>query len=184
MRKEATMKHLITILLCAFIAFSVGCTRYIKPEKFDVSPELIPEFSGDNPMMVLIPENAEKEYLVEYADPQRSGTAKVYVDLNLLYKNAKELIEKELSEHQVPLSPEATKYLKFSITKVQWEVWAGGFSIGSYLEFDVETGDGYKQHYKVQDQSAVDVSRAVGGTVSRAVEKIFQDPEILAYIQK
>lgn len=184
MRKEATMKHLITILICVFIVFSVGCTRHIKPGKYDVNPDLIPDFSGDNSMMVLIPENAEKEYLVEYADPEKSGTAKVYVDLNELYKNAKELIEKEMLEHQVPLSPEATKYLKFSITKIQWEVWAGGFAIGSYLEFDVETGDGYKQHYKVQDQSSMDVSNAVGGTVSRAVEKIFQDHNILAYIQK
>ena len=30
----------------------------------------------------------------------------------------------------------------------------------------------------------LDVSRAIGGTVSRAVEKIFQDKEVLSYIEK
>ena len=37
---------------------------------------------------------------------------------------------------------------------------------------------------KVQDGSSVDISRAVGGAISRAVEKIFQDKEVLAYIEK
>jgi len=43
--------------------------------------------------------------------------------------------------------------------------WANGSIIGSYLEFDIETGDGYMRHYKVQDGSAMDVSRAVGGAI-------------------
>lgn len=170
------------IWLGLLLVISFGCTRHIKPDKFGVEDELIPDFSGDVAIIVLVPEDAEKEYLIEYTDPNKT-TAKVYVDLNDLYKNAKELIEEELTEHQVPLSPDAEKYLKFTITKVQWEIWAGGFSIGSYLDFDIETSNGYIQHYRVQDQSSMDVSRAVGGTVSRAVEKIFQDQNILEYIR-
>jgi len=53
----------------------------------------------------------------------------------------------------------------------------------SKAKFDIETGAGYKGHYRVQDGSSVGVSRAVGGTVSRAVEQIFQDKTILAYIE-
>jgi hypothetical protein len=110
--------------------------------------------------------------LIEFSGKQTTH-ADVYVDLNDLYNNAKELIEEVLVKHKVPLSPDSEKYLKFTISKVQWEVWATGFAMGSYLEFDIETGDGYKSHYRVQDQSGVNVSRAVGGTISRAVEKIF-----------
>ena len=62
------------------------------------------------------------------------------------------------------------------------EVWAGGFAIGSYLYFTIETGNGYKKNYRVQDQSGMDVGRAVSGTITRAVEKIFQDKGVLAYI--
>jgi hypothetical protein len=124
------------------------------------------------PIQVLVPKNAETKYLIEFSGKQTTH-ADVYVDLNDLYNNAKELIEEVLVKHKVPLSPDSEKYLKFTISKVQWEVWATGFAMGSYLEFDIETGDGYKSHYRVQDQSGVNVSRAVGGTISRAVEKIF-----------
>jgi hypothetical protein len=48
----------------------------------------------------------------------------------------------------------------------------------------VETGDGYKMSYTVQDGSAMDVNRSVGGAIARAVEKIFQDQRILDYIEK
>lgn len=177
------MKTTFNLMLIILIFLSFGCTRHIKPSKFDVYPEKIHSFKGDAPIKVIVPKAAEKEYLIEYAKPQQAS-GKVYVDLNDLYQIARELIEKELSGHQVPLSPDAEKYLKFTITKAQWEVWATGFSIGAYLDFDIETGDGYKQHYKVQDGSAMDVSRSVGGTVARAVEKIFQDKEVLAYIEK
>jgi len=100
-----------------------------------------------------------------------------------MHKNARELIEKELGNHGISAYPVSTKQLKFTITKVQWEPWAGGFSIGSYLYFDVETSAGYKVSYKVQDGSGMDVDRAIGGTVSRAVEKLFQDPEVIKFLE-
>ena len=177
------MKVFFKLMLILSLTLSFGCTRHIKTEKFDINPAEIQNFKSDTPIKVLVPENVEKEYLVEFTEPERTH-ANVYVDLNEMYKNAKELIEEEIVGHHVPLSPDAEKYLKFTITKVLWEVWAGGFSIGSYLEFDIETKDGYKGHYKVQDGSGMDVSRAIGGTISRAVEKIFQDKEVLSYIEK
>ena len=106
------------------------------------------------PIRVLVPKNAETKYLVEFSGKQTKH-ANVYADLNDLYKNAKELMEEVLVKYKVPLSPDSEKYLKFTISKVQWEVWAGGFSIGAYLEFDIETGDGYKMHYRVQDKKPI-----------------------------
>ena len=91
-------------------------------------------------------------------------------------------MEETLAKYKVPLSPNSEKYLKFTISKVQWEAWAWNLR-GAYLEFDIETGDGYKMHYRVQDQSGWDEARAVGGTTSRAVETIFQDEKIIAYIE-
>jgi len=171
------------ILIFIVIIGLFGCTRHIKPLKFDIDSNTIPDFHGKMPIAIIVPDSADKEYLVEYADPERKGTAKVYVDLNDLYKNAKELIEMELSKHDIAASPSAEKQIIFTITKAQWEIWAGGFAIGAYLEFDIETRDGYKAHYRVQDGSSMDVSRSVGGTVSRAVEKIFQDEQIIKYLE-
>lgn len=93
-------------------------------------------------------------------------------------------MEKELTGHKVPVSAEASKTITFTIKKLQWEVWAGGFSIGAYMDFLIETGDGYKAAYSVQDGSAMDITRSVGGVIARAVEKIFQDQEVMAYIEK
>jgi hypothetical protein len=160
----------------------LGCTKHIKPEKFDIDSSLLRPFKSSIPVQMLVPINAEAKYLVEFSGKQ-STHAEIFVDLNDLYNNAKELMEDVWIKRHIPVSSNAKKYLKFTITKIQWEVWAGGFSIGSYLEFDIETGDGYKKHYKVQDQSASGVERAVGGTISRAVETILQDEKIIAYIE-
>jgi hypothetical protein len=170
-------------LLVIYLIFT-GCTVHIKPEKFDIDPKFTRNLSGNTPIQVVVPNNSEQKflYLVEFSGAQ-TAHADVYVDLNDLHKNAKELIEEALVKSRVPLSTESAKFLKFTISKVQWEIWAGGFATGSYLEFDVETGDGYKRHFRVQDGSAAHVSRAVGGTISRAVEEIFQDEKILAYIK-
>lgn len=168
--------------LIAISILLIGCTVHIKPEKFDVDPKFTRGLSGHGPIRVVVPENAEPKYLVEYSGPQNTHT-NVFVDLNDLYRNAKELIEEILVKNHIGVSSDSPKLIKFTIAKVQWEIWAGGFSVGSYLEFDVETGDGYRRHCRVQDGSAVDVSRAVGGTISRAVEEIFQDEKIVAYIR-
>jgi hypothetical protein len=161
----------------------ISCTKYIKPEKFDLDLQVLKPLTSNVPIQVLVPKNAETKYLIENSGQYKEGHGTIYVDLNDLYKNAKELMEETLVKYKVPLSLNAEKYLKFTITKVQWEIWAGGFSTGAYLEFDIETGGGYKMHYRVQDQSSWNVDRAVGGTTSRAVEKIFQDEKIIAYIE-
>ena len=169
------------IIICVLL---IGCTttRQIKPEKFEVDFRLMKRFRSNVPIQVLVPQNAETNYLIEYSG-KRNPYQILYVDLNDLYRNAKELIEQTLANYNVPLSPNSQKHLRFVISRVQWEIWGGGYLIGSYLEFDIETGDGYKIHYRVQDQSANTAARAVGGTISRAVEKIFQDEKIIAYLQ-
>ncbi len=158
----------------------IGCTWHIRPQKFDLNPQLLKHLISNVPIQVLVPQNAATNYLIEFSG--KEGYTTMYANLNDLYRIAKELIEEVLVKYKVPLSPNSEKYLKFVISKVQWEKW-GPFLNGSYLEFDIETGDGYKSHYRVQDQSGSTVDRAVSGTISRAVEKIFQDEKIIAYIE-
>jgi len=177
--------RIISLCSIAVILLLNGCTVHIDPPLFDIDNSNIKQFQGKLPIAVIVPQKADDEYFIEYADPDKStGKAKVYVDLNEMYSNAKKLIERQLSNHNVPVSQSAEKYLKFTITQIQWEVWAMGFVMGSYLEFDIETGDGYCSHYRVQNQSGHHIERAVGGTVSRAVEKIFRDDNIIEYIKK
>jgi hypothetical protein len=178
---KTNLRYLPLIIIYILL---IGCTitREIKPEKFEVDFRLMKRLRSNVPIQVLVPQNAETKYLIEYSGKRKVNLI-LYVDLNDLYRNAKELIEQTLANYNVPLSPNSEKYLKFVISKVQWEIWGGGFLAGSYLEFDIETGDGYKTHYRVQDQSGKNSDRAVSGTISRAVEKIFQDEKIIAYIE-
>jgi len=160
----------------------MGCTvtRHIKPQEYGLDLRVLKPLRGNAPIQVLVPENAERNYRMEN---NKQKNVNLYIDLNDLYKHAKELMEETLVKYKVPLSPDADKYIKFTISKVEWGLWGGGFVAGAYLEFDIETGDGYKRHYMVQDQSAQNWERAVGATTSRAVEKIFQDEKIIAYIE-
>jgi hypothetical protein len=173
----------IVIYLIIYLLL-IGCSRTVKvkPQKFDLDPKLLKSLRSNVPIQVLVPKDAETNYPVEFTGKQKIHLD-VYVDLNDLYKNTKELIEEVLVKHKVPLSPNSEKCLKFTISKVNYEFWARGNAYGVYLEFDIETGDGYKMHYRVQDQSGMNIHRAVGGTTSRAVEKIFQDEKIIAYIE-
>ena len=176
---KTNLKYVVLILICIFMS---SCTHYIKPAKFDLDYQSLKSFRSNVPIQVLVPKNAETKYPVEFSG-QQTTHANVYVDMNDLYKNAKELMEEVIIKRNVPLSNDSKKYLKFTISKVEWDVWAGGFLIGASLEFDIETENGYKKHYKVLDQSSVGVERAIGGTTSRAVEAIFQDEKIISYME-
>ena len=58
-------KHLFLFIFLIIIGLS-GCTRHIKPLKFDIDSSTIPDFHGKMPIAVIVPESADKEYLVEY----------------------------------------------------------------------------------------------------------------------
>jgi hypothetical protein len=183
-KARAEMKKGIFLVpwLCFILLLSACAVPYhIKPPKFEVYPEAMQPFSSGTPIRIIVPQNAEKEFSVENLNAFGGRGRIYYVDLNELYKTADELMKEVLVQNKVPVSTNSTKYLKFSINKLQWENW--GFVNGCYFYFTVETSDGYKQQYKVQDQSPSWIDRAFGGAVSRAVEKIFQDRMIIAFIE-
>lgn len=174
---QSKIRFVTMLALIGF--FSVNCTLHLTPEKFEVNPGLVQKFSSDIPIQVMVPENADKEYPIKCT---RWGVT-IYADLNDLYKNAEELIKEVLENNRVPVSTDSSKHLRFSIDKIQWEQWAMGFSMGAYLDFSVETSGGYKRNYRVQDGSAWHAERAINGTISRAVEKIFLDREVIKFIE-
>jgi hypothetical protein len=178
-KRSNTLMALFLVLACIGWA---GCTRHVKPDKFEVSQAEMLKFSGGAPLKVVVPQDAEREFPVQFTR-ESSAAAKVFVDLNDMYQITREHIEETLQKRQVPVLSDAPRFLKFTIDKMQWEVWAGGFSIGAYMDFTIETSDGYTKKYQVQDGSAADVSRSIGGLPSRAVEKIFQDQEISNFIR-
>lgn len=160
-----------------------ACSYHYKAEKFEVYYDKMKPLSSHEPIRVVVPQNAEKNYLVENINTITGSGIKNYFDLNQLYGLENELIVDALKHNHVPVSINASKQLFFKINKIQWERWGGGFGPeGIYLYFTLETSSGYRCDYKVQDQSMVGLDRAVGGTLSRAVEAIFQDPQVISFI--
>jgi hypothetical protein len=173
-------KQLIVISLT--VLMMIGCiSRHLKPDKFEISTDVIQSFQSNTPIAVIIPKD-QNEILVENLNLYMGQGAYMYYDLNELYKIADEHIKDVLILNEVPISDDSSKYLKFNITKIQYEHW-GMFVFGCYMYVTVETSNGYKKDFKVQDQSGSHLDRAVGGAVSRAVEKIFQDRNIIKFIE-
>jgi hypothetical protein len=169
--------------LFVMVVLVTGCVHEITPEKFEVDREAINSFSAVSPIRVEVPQNAEKAYVIENLNRVMGKGATFVLDLNVLYKNAEELIKEVLMRNKVSVSENSLKFMKFRVNKIQYEQWAAGFLIGTFLDFTIETSSGYIQQYGVQDQSGYSLDRAIGGAVSNAVEKIFQDPMVLAFIE-
>jgi hypothetical protein len=180
---KAEMKKGIYLAPClSLILLLSACAipLHLNPPKFEVYPQPIQPSSIGTPIRIIVPQNAEKEFVVENLNAFAGRGVILYVDLNDLYKTADELMKEVLVQNKFPVSTTSSKYLEFTINKIQYENW--GFVEGCYFYFTTETSDGYKQQYKVQDQG-MGIDRAVGGAVSRAVERIFQDHMILAFIE-
>jgi hypothetical protein len=172
----------LVIAVVIALLSTVGCARHIKPDKFETFPDLMRPFSGGSPIRIVSPENPEKEYHVPHAGGGLG--VDMIVDLNDMYTITSELFLEVLTERPVKLSDSSEKTLAFTIDNMTWETWAGGFSMGAYMNFTVNASNGYTKKFRVQDGSGMDVKRAIGGLASRAVEAIFQDPEIVRFVSQ
>jgi hypothetical protein len=178
---KRTIKGIFLILSILIVS---GCmiNWHQKPDKFQVYPEVMTSFIGnDIPIAVVTPKN-NPEMLVENLNIFAGKGANMYYDMNELYRIAEEHITETLKNNNVLVSSSSSKYIKFTVTKIQWETW-GLFVMGCYMHVTVETSDGYKRSFRAQDQSGNHLDRAVGGAISRAVEVIFQDPQIISFIE-
>lgn len=176
----------LPILFVAVITIIIlqGCTYQLKLNKFDIPPSVIDPLMGDSPINIIAPQIDDPIKQVSYSVEGKTGDGfSYYVDFNEVNKIAIDLIKNELIKNDIPLSKDAQKIIKFTTTNIEWEYWAGGFVTGTYMDFQIETADGYKKKYRVQDGSQVHLERAVGGAITRAAEKVLQDEKILSYIQ-
>jgi hypothetical protein len=176
------MKKGLFLVLCIMMLSGCMINWHQKPDKFELSPEVMKSFTSETPITVVTPKN-NPEMLVENLNSFAGKGANVYYDMNELYKIAEDHITDTLKNNKVPVSSSTSKYIKFTVTKIQTEAWGGMFVMGCYMYVTVETSNGYKRDFRSQDQSGSHLDRAVGGAISRAVEIIFQDPKIISFIE-
>jgi hypothetical protein len=113
-----------TFLVLCMAIFVSGCMPnwHQKPEKFQLFPEVMKTFSSETSISVITPKN-NPEMLIENLNFWTGKGANFYYDMDELYKIAGEYITETLKNNYVPVSSEAAKYIKFTVTKMQWETW-------------------------------------------------------------
>jgi hypothetical protein len=181
MKKNKNRKRL-TILLTIMLLCG-GCAHNLKVEKFPTYIDT--DIYSTEPLQIIIPEN-EPLLIVENLNIFAAKGTTLQVDINHINRNAKEFITDYLSNQNITVT-DCDKTIKFQITKIQYETWGDHIFVtlqGCFLYFTIETSSGYKKEYKVQDQSGWNFERAMGGAVSRAVEKMFDDPNIIKFISE
>jgi hypothetical protein len=171
-----------TRTLAALLLLCSSCTHNLNIEKFPAHIDA--DVHSDVALSVTVPNQSDSPLTVENLNIWMAKKATLQVDVAQMNRNARDFIAEYLHSKGVETeSPD--KSLHFEITKVQYETWGNPLFLiiqGCYLHFNVETSSGYVQQYKVQDQSGWNLDRAVSGAVSRAVERMFEDPEIIAFI--
>lgn len=178
------MKSLLLISMSlAMLSCLSGCVYNLKVEKFPTNIDA--NIYGTAPIEIIIPDS-EPVLVVENLNYFTGKGATTQVDVNQMNRNAKDFITDYLHGKNIT-TRESWKKIKFQITKLQHELWGNPFFVslqGCYLYFAVETSSGYRQEYKVQDQSGFSLDRAASGAVSRAVERMFSDPNIINFISE
>ena len=184
MRKLFCLLICLGILALVLTAFTGCMIPYnVDIEKFPVYPETMGTFPEKGfPIKIVMPENVEEKYIVENLNSLGGRGLIIMIDLNDMYRTANELIQETLDQKQIQTDNSSAKYLKYTVDKIQYETWGWVYVQGCYFYFTVETSDGYKHQYKVQDQSGYSFDRAISGAISRSIERMFQDQKVLNFI--
>jgi hypothetical protein len=137
---------------------------------------MVPDFTSDNAIAVI---NAHKTGKMALIGSQ--GVHKWMGDMQLWTDTAVGVLENELQIRKINVTGEASKTLKLAITHAN--TYPGFASIRCVLSLRVETGEGYSKEFEGNNSSPWTLYRACDGAVTRAVEAMLNDEEILRYIK-
>ena len=161
----------LTLIICSF-----GCTHYYVPKQYPATQGMVPDFTSNHAVAVI---NAQTSGKVELIGSQ--GFHKWMGDLQLWTDTAIGVLENELQMRKITVTGDATKELKLSVRHAS--VHFGFASIRCVLDLEVETGEGYRKEFEGNNSSPWTLYRACDGAVTRAVEAMLNDEDILKYIK-
>ncbi len=176
MTKPLAFRSCILIIILALLIFSSGCTHYYVPKQFPATAGMVPDFTSNNAIAVI---NAYETGNMTLIGSQ--GAHKWMGDMQLWTDTAIGVLENELQIRQINVTGEASKELKLKITHAN--TYTGFASIRCVLTLRVETGEGYSKEFEGNNSSPWTLYRACDGAVTRAVEAMLNDEEILKYIK-
>ena len=168
-----TVKILIIFTL---LFFPFGCTHYYVPKQHPVAPGLVPDFSSNEPVAV---SNGHKTGKMSLIGTQ--GAHKWMGDVQLWTDTAVGVLKNELQIRSISVTGDASKELTLTVTHAN--IYWGFASIRCIVTLEVETGEGYHKTFEGNNTSPWTLYRACDGSVTRAVEAMLNDEEILKYLK-
>lgn len=171
--KHRTYK-LCMILILLFFTF--GCTHYYVPREYPVRPGMVPDFSSNNSVKVI---NAYSSGKIVFMGA--GGIHKWMGDLRLWTDTSIKVLKNELQLKKISVTGESSKELRVAVTHAN--IYFGFSSIRCILSLKVDTGDGYSKEFEGNNTSPWTLYRACDGAVTKAVELMLNDEEILNYIK-
>jgi hypothetical protein len=109
------------------------------------------------------------------------GAHKWMGDMQLWTDTAVGVLENELQLRGIKVTGESTKELKLTVTHAN--VYWGFAAIRCILSLKVEAGEGYTNTFEGNNSSPWTLYRACDGAVTRAVEAMLNDENILKYLK-
>ncbi len=159
-------------MILGLLIFSSGCTSYYVPKQYPATAGMVPDFTSDNAIAVINAHETGKMTNLGY---------KFMGDMQLWTDTAIGVLENELQIRKINVTGEASKTLKLAITHAN--IYVGFSTYRCVLTLRVETGEGYSKEFEGNNSSPWLLERACDGAVTRAVEAMLNDEEILKYIK-
>ena len=173
------MKRALKISTLVFlIVFSLlNCSTHLVPKPKNIKKGEIPDFYANNSIKIINNQPSKKDIALYSADVFNN----FYGNLNTWTDVAGELLGDELKKRGVSLDENSSNALKIAITHVN--VKTPLIDLICEIDFTVETSDGYKADYFVENRAKT-LYRATNGVIPLMVIKILNDRAILSFISR
>ena len=164
----------VTLISLLFISSISGCTFYITPTEIPMKPGMVMQrYESSDPIAIT-------NYQRNTDDIVIMKGKMLFANLNEWTELAIEILKTDFLDNNIYVSYDSNKRLSLSILNAQ--VTQEVIVIRANLELKVVTGSGHKKTFRITN-TGVDIWRACGGAITRAVAAMLNDEIILSYIQ-
>jgi len=167
-------RRYFTLIFLLFISSISGCTYYITPTEIPMKPGMVVHrYESLDPIAVTNNQRNTDNIVI------MKGKM-LYANLNEWTELAIEILKSELLDNNIYVSYDSNKKISLSILNAQ--VTQEIVVVRANLELNVVTGSGHKKTYRITN-TGVDIRKACGGAITKAVAAMLNDEIILSYIE-
>lgn len=166
-----------TTALISFLLLA-GCTHHYVPSHttFDIPETMFDRITGGGPVALNnIQEQTSDVLVIELRGHKWFGNMHDWSDTAIRY------IETELGKKHIPVSADSPRTIGVAVTgsKCLDEFW----TLHCMTTLEVRLGNDKRKIYTGDNKSPATLTRAIDGSIMRAVTSMFNDDTFIAYLQ-